>query len=197
MKWYFQVVATVKIPEFNEEKNDGWCVGIIILVTGDDTLVATLLPYNYFSLKIEYHNLYTHFILISQNRIPLIPEIHRARIEKYITGIVNNNDSRLYSIYANPEHAHFLVSRSPKISEETLATIVADSSSRFINENNLAAGVFAWQQSASAFSVSKSDVDKVCRYIINQPVHHKKVSFAEEYDELIRHYQKTLKWEIS
>jgi len=103
----------------------------------------------------------------------------------------------LYSIYANPEHVHFLVSRSPKISEEALAGIIADSSSKFINENKLVLGIFAWQQSASAFSVSKSDVDKVCKYILNQPFHHKKVTFAEEYDKLVRHYQKTLKWEIS
>jgi REP element-mobilizing transposase RayT len=39
-----------------------------------------------------------------------IPEMNRERIEKYITGIVNNNNSKLYSIYANPEHVHFLVS---------------------------------------------------------------------------------------
>ena len=148
-------------------------------------------------MKIEYHNLYTHFILICQNRIPLILPNYRERIEKYITGIANNNNSTLYSIYANPEHVHFLVSRSPKISEVALATIVANSSARFFNDNGLAAGTFAWQQSASAFSVSKSDVDKVCKYIFNQPSHHKKVSFAEEYDEFIRYYQKTLKLEIS
>ena len=76
-----------------------------------------------------------------------------------------------------------------------LATIVADSCSKFINENTQ--GVFAWQKSASAFSVSKSDVDKVCRYILNQPEHHRKVTFAEEYDALLKHYQKTLKWDIS
>ena len=35
-------------------------------------------------MKIEYYNLYTHFILITQNRIPLISEHHRERIEKYI-----------------------------------------------------------------------------------------------------------------
>ena len=147
-------------------------------------------------MKIEYNNLYTHFILITQNRQPLIFENNRERIEKYITGIIHNNNSRLYTIYANPEHIHFLVSRSPKMSEEILATIVADSSAKFINDNKMSTGVFAWQQSASAFSVSKSDVDKVCRYIINQPDHHKKVTFAEEYDKFLKHYQKTLKWEI-
>lgn len=148
-------------------------------------------------MKIEYHNLYTHFILITKKRACLISEQSRQRIEKYITGIVNNNNSRLYSIYANPEHIHFLVSRSPKMAEEVLATIVADSSSKFINENKLCAGSFAWQDSASAFSVSKSDVDKVCKYIINQPAHHKKQTFTEEYDDFLKHYQKTLKWDIS
>ncbi len=94
--------------------------------------------------------------------MPVILEKHRIRIEKYITGIVNNNDSQLYAIYANPEHAHFLVSRSPKLSEEQLASIVAESSENFINHNKLCNNHFTWQESASAFSVSKKDVDKVC-----------------------------------
>jgi len=141
-------------------------------------------------MKIEYNNLYTHFIFITLNRFPFIKE--QNRIEKYITGIVNNNDSKLYAIYANPEHVHFIVSRSPKISEETLATIVAESSERFINENKLSAGRFSWQESAAAFSVSKSDVDRICKYILNQPKHHHKVSFTEEYESFIKFYQKTL-----
>jgi len=123
----------------------------------------------------------------------LIPEKNRDRIEKYITGIVNNNYSKLYAIHANSDHLHFIASRSPAISEERLATIVADSSERFVNENKLANGHFAWQPSASAFSVSKSDVDKVCKYILSQAKHHKKVTFAEEYEQFIKFYQQTLK----
>lgn len=143
-------------------------------------------------MKIKYNNLYSHFIFTTQHRQPLIIENHRARIEKYITGIINNNDSHLYTIYANPEHVHFLVSRSPSQSEESLATVIADSSQRFINENKLCLSKFEWQQSASAFSISKSDVDKVCKYILNQPKRHRKVTFEEEYQELIKYYQKTL-----
>lgn len=143
-------------------------------------------------MKIEYNNLYTHFILTTLHRQPVISENQRERIEKYITGIVNNNNCHLYAIYANPEHVHFLLSRSPKLSEEIIATIVAESSERFINQNKLCSTHFAWQESASAFSVSKSDVDKVCKYILNQPQHHRKVSFAEEYEEFIKFYQKTL-----
>jgi hypothetical protein len=46
--------------------------------------------------------------------------------------------------------------------------------------------------SCSAFSVSKSDVDKVCKYILNQPAHHKKTTFKEEYEAFIKFYQKTI-----
>jgi len=105
-------------------------------------------------MKIEYDNLYIHYVFTTFGR----------------------------AIYANPEHVHFLVSRSPSVSDEELATVVADSSESFINENILATGNFRWQQTASAFSVSKNDVDRVCKYILNQPSHHKRYSFAEEYD---------------
>ena len=72
-------------------------------------------------MKIEFNNLYTHFVFITHLRQPVIPEKNRIEIEKYITGIVKNNSSKLYAIYANPEHVHFLVSRAPTLSEVELA----------------------------------------------------------------------------
>jgi REP element-mobilizing transposase RayT len=144
-------------------------------------------------MKIEYNNLYTHFIFITLNRKPVIKEENRIRIEKYITGIVNNNGSKLYSVYANPEHVHFIISRSPKLSEEYLVTIIAESSEQFINDNKLCTGRFAWQHSTAAFSVSKADVNKVCKYILNQPKHHQKNTFTEEYESFMKFYQMTLK----
>ena len=146
-------------------------------------------------MKIEYNNLYTHFVFSTYNREPIILGKNRERIEKYITGIVNNTSSKMYAVYTNPDHVHFLVSRSPAISEETLATIIATSTEKFINDNNLIdPGKFRWQNSASAFSVSKFDVDKVCKYILKQPEHHKKVTFAQEYEQFIKFYQGTLKY---
>ena len=144
-------------------------------------------------MKIEYNNLYTHFVFTTLGRQPIVSEQNRERIEKYITGIVSKNSSRLYAIYLNPEHVHFLISRAADISEEEIASKIANSSESFINQNKLALAPFRWQQSASAFSVSKSDVDRVCQYILNQPEHHKKISLAEEYQQFLKYYQETLK----
>lgn len=144
-------------------------------------------------MKIEYRNLFTHFVFSTLHRLPLITEVNRTRIEKYITGIIKNNDCHLYAIYANPEHMHFLVSRCPDVSEEQLANVVSNSSEHFINGNKLCMGNFKWQDSCSAFSVSKGDVDRVCHYILNQPEHHKKVSYTEEYETFMKYYQKPIK----
>jgi REP element-mobilizing transposase RayT len=144
-------------------------------------------------MKVEYNNLYTHFVFTTFLRERIILNDSRERIEKYITGIVNNNDCQMYAIYANPEHVHFLVSRSPSIDEEHLACIIANSSTNFINKNKLCKCNFQWQMSCSAFSVSKQEVDHVCKYILNQPEHHKKHTFEDEYDSFIRFYQKTIK----
>ncbi|GHT50602.1 hypothetical protein FACS189440_18310 [Bacteroidia bacterium] len=143
-------------------------------------------------MEIKYNNLYTHFVFTTQDRFPCITPKHRERIEKYITGIVNNHDCRMYAIYANPEHAHFLVSRDPAMSEKALAEMIANASEIFINGNKLCAGKFKWQDSCSAFSVSKGDIDKVCKYILHQPEHHKRRTFAEELDTFMKFYQHTL-----
>jgi REP element-mobilizing transposase RayT len=144
-------------------------------------------------MKVEYNNLYTHFIFTVYHRLPLIPGNFRERIEKYITGVVKNNGCQLYSIYANPEHVHCLISRSPKISEEYIAEVIADSSEKFINENKLSNGKFQWQDSCSAFSVSKSHIPKVCTYIENQSIHHQKIDSQSEHEQFVAFYQKTIR----
>jgi len=143
-------------------------------------------------MEIKYNNLYTHFVFTTYQRKPIIPEKNRNRIEKYITGVVKNYGCKLYAIYANPEHIPFLVSRSPSISEQYLVNIIEESTTNFINDNKLVAGQFNWQTTSAAFSVSKKDVDRVCKYILTQKEHHRKSSFKEEYDKFIAFYEKTI-----
>ena len=40
---------------------------------------------------------------------------------------------------------------------------------------------FSWQDGYGVFSYSKSQIDRVVKYILNQPEHHKKQVFREEY----------------
>jgi hypothetical protein len=44
---------------------------------------------------------------------------------------------------------------------------------------------FAWQKGFGAFSVSRSNVDAVAKYIREQEAHHRKIDFRREYLSLL------------
>ena len=48
---------------------------------------------------------------------------------------------------------------------------------------------FAWQAGYAAFTVSRSALDDVRRYIANQEEHHKTVSFQDEYRAFLRRHE--------
>lgn len=45
---------------------------------------------------------------------------------------------------------------------------------------------FEWQKGFGAFSYSHSHIDRVFKYIKNQEAHHKKETFREEYEKMLK-----------
>lgn len=58
-------------------------------------------------MDIVFNNRPIHFVFTVYGRQPLITGKNHIGIEKYITGIINNNSYKLYAMYANPLHVHF------------------------------------------------------------------------------------------
>ena len=50
-------------------------------------------------------------------------------------------------------------------------------------------GKFSWQEGFGAFSYSRSQIDSVIKYILNQPEHHKKTSFKDEYIKFLEKFE--------
>ena len=61
-------------------------------------------------------------------------------------------------------------------------------SSKFINEKGWMSGKFEWQRGYGVFSYSRSQIDAVVKYIMNQQEHHKKHTFKEEYLEFLKKF---------
>ena len=66
---------------------------------------------------------------------------------------------------------------------------IKGSSSKWVNEKRFIKGKFSWQEGYGAFSYNKSDLPNVIQYIKNQEEHHKKRSFVEEYEDLLREFE--------
>ncbi len=63
--------------------------------------------------------------------------------------------------------------------------LIKGESSFWVNKQKLIKSKFEWQDEYIALSVSYSAVDKLRAYISNQETHHKKKTFAEEYEEFL------------
>lgn len=128
-----------------------------------------------------YTQLYVQYVFTVLGRENLIREKYRDELEKVICGIANKHNSKVYAIYCNPDHTHILVGMQPTISVSRLIEHIKTASSAWVNDKKLMPGRFRWQKGFGAFTYSKSHVDSVVKYILNQPEHHKKQSFKEEY----------------
>ena len=136
-----------------------------------------------------YTQMYVQLVFPVKGRENLIKESIRVDVEKYICGIIKNNKCKQYAIYCNPEHVHILVSLHPTISVSELMRDIKSSSSKYINDNKWVKGKFNWQDGFGAFTYSKSQIENVVKYILNQPLHHKKKTFKYEYVEFLKKFE--------
>ena len=135
-----------------------------------------------------YTQLYIHFVFAVKYRQAVIDEKWEGRLQKYITGVTQNNGHKLLAINTVPDHLHLFVGLNPKQSISELMKLVKGDSSEFINKEGFTKRKFYWQEGYGAFSNSRSQIDDVVRYILNQKEHHSKKTFREEYLGILKDY---------
>ncbi|MFW6289802.1 MAG: IS200/IS605 family transposase [Mariniphaga sp.] len=133
-----------------------------------------------------YTQFYAHLVFASRNRDALIKKEWKADLEKYITGIVQHYQHKLLAINIMPDHAHIFIGYNVNQLIPDLVEEIKTSSNKYIKVNKLSRFKFSWQIGYGAFSHSRSQIDSVVKYIMNQEVHHKKRTFKEEYLEILK-----------
>ncbi len=125
--------------------------------------------------------MYVQIVFAVKGKNITVHENHRDELEKYICGIISNKKSKPLAIYCNPNHIHILLGLHPTNAVSDLVKDIKVSSTKLINEKKWIVGKFYWQDGFASFTYSKSQIDRVSKYILNQPHHHKKQTFKEEY----------------
>lgn len=88
-----------------------------------------------------------------------------------------------------PDHTHILIGLKPTICISDLVRDIKAGSSKFINDKRLIKWKFNWQEGFGVFSYSRSQIETVIKYILNQEKHHKKKTFREEYLEFLKKFE--------
>lgn len=136
-----------------------------------------------------YTQIYIQLVFVVKRRENLIPKAHREELHKFISGIITKREQKPLAIFCMPDHAHVLIGLKPNIAISDLARDIKAGSSGFINKQKWIPVKFEWQVGFGAFSYSKSAVDNVIQYILNQEEHHRNKTFKEEYLDFLKKFE--------
>ena len=115
----------------------------------------------------------------------LLPE-QRPELFKYIWGILKNKNCHLYRINGVEDHLHIATHLHPSVALASLVKDIKLASSKYIKENSLFTHFNGWQEGYGAFTYTVKEKDRLIEYIKNQEEHHKKITFRDEYIQLLQ-----------
>lgn len=86
----------------------------------------------------------------------------------------------MLAINCMPDHVHVFIGYNLNKLTPDLVRDIKVASNDWIQNNNLSKFKFEWQSGYGAFTYSRSQVDSVVKYILNQEEHHKKNEHLEK-----------------
>lgn len=132
-----------------------------------------------------YTQSYFHLVFAVKHRNALIMGQWKNELEKYITGIIQHYKHKLLAIGSLPDHIHIFIGYNVNQLIPDLVEEIKTSSNKWIKQNELSKFKFDWQKGYGAFTYSRSQIDSVVKYVLNQEQHHAKRTFREEYLDLL------------
>ncbi len=135
-----------------------------------------------------YTQIYIHVIYAVKHRDALILPPWKERLHRYTTGIIQNQGHKLIAINSMPDHMHIFIGMKPDVPLSDLVRDVKRDSTNFVNQEIKAHRRFSWQEGFGAFSYSHSQIDSVVKYILNQEEHHRRKTFKEEYEAMLKEF---------
>ena len=130
--------------------------------------------------------LYVQLVFAVKNRDAVLTREIRPRVFEYISGIMSNLNHKSIIVNGTSNHVHILLGLNPSISVSDTVFKIKRSSSLFINKEKLCWGRFSWQEGYGGFTYSRSQIGGIYDYIANQELHHKKITFQQEYIDYLK-----------
>ena len=129
--------------------------------------------------------IWVHAIWSTKKRKPLLIKKIRPIIFNHIRENARSKGIYIDFINGYIEHVHCLISLNHDQNISRVIQLIKGESSYWINKNHLIKNQFAWQDEYMAISINPQGLNTLREYIKNQETHHRKISFAREYQKFI------------
>jgi putative transposase len=131
-------------------------------------------------------SVHVHCVWSTKNRDPSLHSKLRERLWPYLGGIARENKIKALAIGGAADHVHIVLSLSATISVAKAVQLLKGNSCKWIHEKFLEMHLFEWQEGYGAFGVGVSAIDATRAYIRNQAEHHRRRTFREEFETMLR-----------
>ena len=129
-----------------------------------------------------------HVVFSTKYRRPVMSANIRERVYEYMGGTIRGRKGHLLEVGGVEDHIHLLMNIPPTESVSNFIRDVMSGTSKWINDSNLVSQDFRWQKGYGAFTVSFSQIESVRDYIQNQEIHHRKLTFKQEYVLMLKRH---------
>lgn len=137
-----------------------------------------------------YSQIYIQTVFAVKNRDAMIQKEWRDDLHSYMGGILENKGQKSLAIGGIHDHVHlFFGYDNLMIPIPNLVQEIKKATNTWIKANRLSKFQFEWQGGYGAFSYSRSQIDAVCKYVLNQEEHHRHRTFKEEYLDILKKFE--------
>ena len=136
----------------------------------------------------SFTSLLVHCVWSTKNREPSLRSKFCERLWPYLGGIARENKMKALAVGGAADHVHMLVSLPATMSVAKMVQLLKGNASKWVHETFPEMRSFEWQEGYGAFSIGISAIDATVAYIRNQTEHHRKRTFREEFETMLRRH---------
>jgi REP element-mobilizing transposase RayT len=127
-----------------------------------------------------------HIVFATKHRRACLDDEIQPRLYAFLAQWIRQQNGIPLAVNGMPEHIHVLARLNQnKALAQVLRGLKADSS-RWLHQTFPDLAGFGWQTGYAAFTVSRSQEDRVRIYIENQKEHHRDRSYLDEFRSLLK-----------
>jgi len=131
-----------------------------------------------------------HTVFSTKERRPFLRDnIPRDELHHYLGGILRHHNCQPIIVGGVADHVHLLSALSRTLTAADLVKELKRGSSIWIKTRAPELQDFAWQSGYGMFSIGFSQIETLREYIAGQEAHHARVSFQDEFRQLLRRYE--------
>jgi len=128
-----------------------------------------------------YHQILVQTVFPAKYWDAILEKSWREELFSVIANLINETGCHTIIINGVEDHVHCFFGLKPSISVSEVMKNTKAKSSKWINESGILEHNFEWQPGFGAFSYSRSQLNQVYQYILNQEKHHENQTFFDEY----------------